>query len=493
MNRWASLFAIVFLLFLAACGGGSKSINNPPPVTGTTYSNSSVSGTWAMSFTGEQPYSTVGFHATFTSDGAGNISNGSIMAASVNVNSAQDAQGLGTFTGTYSVSADGRGTMTISPSGLDMATFKLYFVLNSTNAAQLSSIDPAFVGTGSMVQQKSSITTVAGTYAFVNTIQSIATPMLAITVGQITFHDDGTITGMRDLAVQSGTAMVSVTPQDVVSGTYSTPTAGVTVATITYGLTTRHVRIIFSGNGEFFMMGTDLHQLLSGTGTQVKQTTFSGSSLTGASLLTVLGREYDSNLNGFGKMGMIGRMVSDGSSAISGNSYHFLDMETLVNENFTAAYVPDPAGRFVVQVTDGPTLYLYLTDSNSGVFLAASGNTIAAGAITPQATQTYSKASLRGQYGVMVFGTPFFAVGQIKADGLGAVTGTVDAWDGSTNKLGAALTGSYTVNGDGSGQFTAGLNGGSQFTFALYMADSNHFVAMGQNPEMAVVTGVAQK
>jgi hypothetical protein len=35
MNRWVSVFATALLLFLGACGG-SKSTNNPPPVTGVT-------------------------------------------------------------------------------------------------------------------------------------------------------------------------------------------------------------------------------------------------------------------------------------------------------------------------------------------------------------------------------------------------------------------------------------------------------------------------
>jgi hypothetical protein len=91
-------------------------------------------------------------------------------------------------------------------------------------------------------------------------------------------------------------------------------------------------------------MGTDLHYLIAGAGLQVKQSSFSGSSLSGAAILTGLGREYDSNLNGFAKMGIIGRMISDGNSAITGNLYHFLDMESAANESFTAAYVPDAGG-----------------------------------------------------------------------------------------------------------------------------------------------------
>jgi hypothetical protein len=300
-----------------------------------------------------------------------------------------------------------------------------------------------------------------------------------MTAGQMTITPEGTISGIRDVAVLSGSEMVSVTEQEIITGTYFLERPGVLNATVNFGTQLRHLNVVFTGDGTFYLLGSEAHLMLIGTGSKMKKSTFAPSSLSGKTIVTVAGKEYDSNFNTFVPMGLIGRLTSDGNSAVTGISQHFVGLEPpSLNEEFTAAYVPDADGRFVMHIVNGPTIYLYLTDDNTGVFMAGSLNTIAGGVLAPQISQTFATSSLKGQYAITIIGVPTFAVAQMKADGAGNLTGTMDLWDGSLTKSALAFTGTYTVNGDGSGQITVTTTGSSPITFYSYMTDASHFEAI---------------
>ena len=500
MRRVLALITVACIAFLSGCGGGSlKTPVTPPnpPITGVTYAKSSLSGTWMLNFTGAQPYSDVAFHATFTSDGAGNLSAGTLATHLINVNSALDSHQVGSFTGTYAVNSDGRGSMTITPTGMDVAPFTLSFVLTSNKQAMITSLSETFVGSGVMVaQQSSGLSSVTGTYVFQATASAMGdSPLLAMSTGQMAINSDGTISGVRDLAVQTSVTLVNVTEQELITGTYTIISPGVLTAVVNFGAEVRHLSLVFTGDGTFYLLGSDPHLLLFGSGSKMKKSSFTASSLSGNTVLTTAGKEYDSNASNFVPMGLIGRLTSDGSSAITGNSQHFVGMEPAsLNETFTAAYVPDTGGRFVIHVVSGPTIYLYLTDDNTGVFLGGSANTMTNGVLVPQASQSFSGSNLKGQYAITIVGMPAFAVAQMKADGAGNVTGTMDFYDGNSTHNALAYTGTYAVNGDGSGQMTVTVTGGSPTTFYLYMIDNSHFIAMTAGSAYPVgVGGILQQ
>lgn len=90
----------------ASSGGG---IINPPPVHGASYSNASIKGTYTILLNNGDE-SALG---SFTADGAGNISNGTITKY------ATGDYCTDTLTGTYSIQSDGSGTATlnVAPAG----------------------------------------------------------------------------------------------------------------------------------------------------------------------------------------------------------------------------------------------------------------------------------------------------------------------------------------------------------------------------------------
>jgi len=106
-------------LFAAACsGGGGSSVGPPPPNNG--FSNNNLSGQYAFSMSGtavdqttgtQAPYARVG---SFIADGKGDITGG---VEDVNLNLVSGGSNeLDINNGSYTINADGRGTLTLNDS-----------------------------------------------------------------------------------------------------------------------------------------------------------------------------------------------------------------------------------------------------------------------------------------------------------------------------------------------------------------------------------------
>src|ERR1051326_6519625 len=97
----------VLLIFIAGCGGGGNSLSFPPPQG--TFTNASLTGPFAFSYTGSDSGGFLAVTGNFQADGSGHITSGT-----QDINS-----GLGSFnnvpiTGTYTVRADGRGSANLN-------------------------------------------------------------------------------------------------------------------------------------------------------------------------------------------------------------------------------------------------------------------------------------------------------------------------------------------------------------------------------------------
>lgn len=98
------------------------------------------------------------------------------------------------------------------------------------------------------------------------------------------------------------------------------------------------------------------------------------------------------------------------------------------------------------------------------------------GATLNHSTGNFSNSSLNGSYVYQIHGasvtsgTPYREVGVFTADGAGNITGGSD--DSSVNASGTAVTGSYTVNSDGTG-FVAMNTSLGQITLAMTLVSSS--------------------
>jgi hypothetical protein len=131
------------------------------------YSNNSLSGPYAFSYTGNGQAGFQAFAGSFVADGNGNIVSGvedidsftSGVSTQVAINSGS----------TYTVTADGRGTITINPGSQTSST--LEFALTTNQHATLIRFDTSATGSGSLDQQNvtdlsNSNIVISGPYVF---------------------------------------------------------------------------------------------------------------------------------------------------------------------------------------------------------------------------------------------------------------------------------------------------------------------------------------
>ncbi|HEY1213458.1 MAG TPA: hypothetical protein VGE93_07470, partial [Bryobacteraceae bacterium] len=169
-------FILPMTMIAAMALAGCSSSNQPLPPPGGGFSNSNLNGTYVVSFSG---YDIGNGYGSFFSV-LGNITangSGGITGGTIDINDPSLGSALGTsyvFTklptsGTYNITADGRGTGSISLN-INGATvvFGLDFVMTSTSHGLISRFDKSGSGSGSIDLQAPNLpqSSFAGSYAF---------------------------------------------------------------------------------------------------------------------------------------------------------------------------------------------------------------------------------------------------------------------------------------------------------------------------------------
>ncbi|MFZ0952161.1 MAG: hypothetical protein WAN17_07840 [Candidatus Sulfotelmatobacter sp.] len=226
-NALVLFLALSTLSLLVGCGSSSNSAT-PPPTGGFT--TSSLSGTYVFSLSGTDVSggneSFFAIAGTLVASG-GSFSSGSVidindpaMAAFVGANSS--VQPSLPATGSYSISADGRGTGTIDVTiNSEQVQIGIDFVLNSPSGGLITRFDDNGSGSGTINLQAAGITqaNLQGSYAFGVAGTNLAgTPLGAAgaftldvngnATGTEDFNDDGDSDGLTALPLTSGSVLV---------------------------------------------------------------------------------------------------------------------------------------------------------------------------------------------------------------------------------------------------------------------------------------------
>jgi len=170
VKRLTLFAAVTAALFSAACGGGSGSNGNPPPPVGT-FTDASLKGNYVFSMTGTDLSINSGFITrvgSFIADGNGNVN----AIEDVDDNGAINT-GVAFQQGTYSIQANGKGTMT-----LPTAAGNLVFSISLGHAASLGQAAPA--GKGFMIETDLQFATASGIFEQQN-LSSFSQPFAAAT------------------------------------------------------------------------------------------------------------------------------------------------------------------------------------------------------------------------------------------------------------------------------------------------------------------------
>jgi len=210
------------LAALMGCGSSSNQASVPP---GGAFSNSNLNGTYILSFSGYDNSngngSAFAIVGSLTADGSGNFTSGTV---DINDPALGSAHGTSysmnrlAASGHYSITADGRGSGSISvPINGQSVYIGLDFALSSNSHGLITRFDIAGSGSGTLDLQTANVAQSAlqGTYAFgldgidstiVNPLTTAGSFTLdangGITSGVQDFNDNGNSEGLRNRALQ---------------------------------------------------------------------------------------------------------------------------------------------------------------------------------------------------------------------------------------------------------------------------------------------------
>lgn len=491
MKKLLLLSTLAFTLFLAACSSNNAST---PSGTGQgNFSNASLSGSFVYQIAGVDlsnngaPYRESG---VFTTDGKGNITSGSddfVEGSSGVTNSAS--------TGTYAISNDGTGTMTLTISG---GTLNFAITLLTTGQAYLVEADSFANSRGSIEQQTASAITAtpSGTFTFrLHNVSPLSGSSGSASLVGVMTVSGGTITGSDD-TIRGGTfdgntgAPLTLTgnmgqPSSVGRGTGSiTDSAGQTSNFIYYVVSSTTIRMLTSDTGVVGM----------GRGETQTSATYFNSAINGS---YVFGSRADDStyLNG---QNTVGVFTSGGSGSITtgmldsvqdGNSFAQVALtgSYAVSSNGRVTLTLNPSGLNLIQEV------VWLVSPSRGFFITDDTTKVEAGTMQQQQGSSFSTGSVSGQYAFNMDGFDLNQgvyidrVGWISFPANGSLT-----WNEVANASGSVsqpgfLSGSYTVGSNG--RVAATVNNLSQNNndIVLYLVSGNSAYMLQNDPGVQIV------
>jgi len=507
MNRLITALVAGAALWTAACGGGGATINPPPPIG--KYSLAILNGIYAFVISGEAitsgGVSATSFSRTgsFIANGGGGITGGVYDIVNAGGTSTTSSAPIAIMSGSYTVSADGRGTLTfnINSNGAP-ATVNFGIVLTSTKDGlmmdETASTSQASTGSGNFVLQNAAAFAagVSGAYVF-DFSGADANVNPESLVGQFTAGGGVISSGIEDanddFNLTSGSISGNFAPDPTNSATSGRGVA--TIAGQTYAFyivdstRVRFVSINASGVGPML------------TGDAVSQPTVpaapSGSFaflVAGASANGGLIRAARFDVSG----GTVGKLLMDVNNAGSETEFGPSAL-TNASTNYDST-----TGRGLVSFRSSTvnvySFVFYLSSASSGVMQEVSPNdtspafAVADGSILAQSGSPFTSSNITGPYamnwsGLVTSGGSF--ANQDEEDLLAQqtvkslnFTGSYDLFQftGLTLNLDRGSTGSINFNG---GDGTGGDGKSATMDVNLSNASPIHMVVYFVNPQLA--------
>jgi hypothetical protein len=506
-NRVALPFiAAVSLAFLVACGSSSNKAT-PPPTGGFT--NSNLSGTYVFSTLGED--STTGATMTivgaFTACGcsSGTISAGTFdyydVAASTPLGQSQQIA-----SGSYNVTADGRGQATLANAS-PIGSITLDFVLNGPSGGMVSEFDS--VGTGSGTLELQSSVTLGANYAYsvsgenVSQINTTGVVLAYAAAGAITLSSGSVSTGVYDLTewdfntntVAANIASASLSPSSTLTvGTGTAPgqavfndPSGNTYTFDVYAVSGNDLKLIetdgtFNAAGDAFPQSTSLP---SGTlAFTMNGVDPSSAPLSMGGLLTFSGTSITSGLEDFNDAG------SPNTDSSVGGGFNGTLNGGRTSLQLTGFY------NGAAGITSTYTFAAYPT-ANGTLLLEIDGAGITAGNALVQTNTSF--AASQG-YGVDISASNISSGSVFEEDDIAEFTSTssgfsglVDVNDDGTTSFDKTFDGTYSSLSTGRYQFTVNQSSGlpNGLSGAIYTVDGSTLLLL-EGDSFQIGTGMLQ-
>jgi hypothetical protein len=516
VKRLLSFAAALFAFVSVGCSNGGNTVVGPPPPSPTgNFSNASLKGQYAFSMSGTElcgPSPGVSsFFAragSFTADGSGRVTGG---VEDVNVCT-------GVFTvpftsSTYSISADGRGTLNLTNS---TGTTSYSLTLTSPTQGFVAQTDGNATASGSLQRQNPaafSNPAISNGYVFdVFGVSSTSNPESI--VGRFDADGAGNISlGLYD-SNEAGT----------LSGQQLFPAGAFYQFDHTFGQSGRGVANIAGHNFAFYvvdatrlkLVGTDFPEVFSGEVFAQQSIAFTSASLN-SSFAFLLGGSSSS-----GPIATAGRFTADGAGNLSEifldeNNFGALTLLPSQGATVTGTYTVDSNGfgGGTTAWTDTKagtfTFIFYLISPTQAVFQETDSKITSDGTFHVQTVGPISAASLAGDFAFVWSGATQIAsnldsndfVGQLKltsASGNNA-TGIMDFTEFSPAHqhqfFDIQSSGPLNITAPGTGPNTFSVTttfpSPTTFNFTAYAVDSNSILLVGVDNNRVIAGSIARQ
>ena len=473
-------------------------------VTISGYSTSSVQGQFAFSLAGSNSSGHFYRAGSFTADGAGNLTG---VLEDITTSTSATTVPIST-TGSYTVGADGRGTLQFND-GLTPASFD--FVLVNGTQLQIIAFDATGTATGQANTRSPStfatvpLSALKGTYVFdfagvdgshgLSQIGEFGADGAGnITSGSIDINDGGTLSQYQI----AGTKTVC-NPAPSTLSTYSVNSNGrgtLTLATLNSSCAAGptlalNFYVVTLGGAKF--VGTSTAQPVAGyTVQQAPNAQFNVAALSGNFAFLLAGSAPG------GPIATAGSFIADGNGNLTSGE---LDENVNAAPATALAFQPSgtSAGTYTLAsngrgtatfVTTGRTYSLVfyvgpVGTNTTAVFQETDSGITSDGNFTVQESGPFTLASIAGNYAIETSGvsggTLQSSTGQFGTNGAGLVTtGNIDTNTGGALTAGQIVTGAYTAPA-ASGRATLALDSNTP-NYAAYVVSPTQVYLLGIQP-----------
>ncbi len=473
--------------------------------------NPRLNGDYAFTFNGVSAGGSFVFAGVgrFTTDGAGNVTNGE-----VDVNASQYPGPVvpqEPFTGTYAIGADNRGVMTWDipdGSGGKQRFAKFAFALMANGSAMFSVFDPVGgrteLGSGTMEKVNTAAYNTAritGDYAFGVAGVDHSNNRAAF-AGRLTADGVGNFTNVDAVLNASGTAnsatftMATYAVSDTSSG------RGTIHLTALVGLVPRSFNFVFYivNAGKLFAMETDQYAisapLLNGVllHQQAPAGGFSNASLNSNMVISLTGLSICGGGTSPAPDVRAGLLTADSNGALTLTYDQNCGGTPNFSSNQVGTYSVEANGHSCITV--GTAAWVaYLVSSNQA-FVLGTDSSVLFGFGEPQAAGALANSAVMGTYAgftttIATFGGGTLS-GEFTADGAspnGNITGIEDISDSSGPNSGVAFNATYSVSSSPTnGRGTMSVSPGSGGSAIMYVVSTSKFVVVPlSNPNPAIM------
>jgi len=473
--RFELSLIVLFLLALTGCGGsgngGAGPINGP-------FSNSSLSGSYAFSFTGVNQFGFLAVAGTFQANGSGTITSGTL-----DVNSGNGVFTNQSLTGNYNVHNNGQGTATLVANA---GTFDINFVMISTRRALVIRFDNNSTASGSIDAQSPSafsLSALGGTFAFNLSGILDASEHILVSAGAIDNDGAGTIpSGVQDNN-ENGTPVLN---QGVTGSNAVSTTKGRGTMTLNTGLGTLQFAFYVVDNNQIKLIEIDTLPVLAGDAFRqvFPQST---ASVSGPLAFTVGGES-----SGF-PFAAGGVLVTDGAGHVTSGTQDINNGGSIAqNVSVTGTYLvgADGRGSLTLNGSTGTTNFIiYPTTSGVQILQVDVGESNIGAAFSQ--VGPFSNSTVSGTYGLNLTGVTsanneIDSSGQFTADGAGHLTGALDVNNGGGLTSNLSLSGNYSVASNGRGTATINSAFGPQ-NLILYTVSNGRVVFIEVDSNLVAV------